>query len=54
MLIEELKARMRSDDIEELERILMTQKDKLLLKKLAGSVRADVNGAVTSSLRIPA
>src|SRR5207248_10757663 len=33
MLIEELKARMRSDDIEELERILMTQKDKLLLKK---------------------
>ena len=53
MLIEELKARMRSDDIEELERILMTQKDKLLLKKLAGST-SDVNIASTSLLRIPA
>jgi two-component system, NarL family, nitrate/nitrite response regulator NarL len=53
MLIEGLKARMRSEDIEELETILMTQKDKLLVKRLADN-REDVNGAVVSLLRIPA
>jgi two-component system, NarL family, nitrate/nitrite response regulator NarL len=53
MLIEGLKDRMTSEDIEELERILMTQKDKLLVKRLADN-REDVNGAVVSPLRIPA